>query len=162
LEELIRAGLELPAFSTLDEMAGRIRVEVNRAIFDQILARMTSGDRDRLTALLDVVWPDHTSAFNRLKKPAKRATWSHFKVQIAHLRWVDSLGDTGAWFDGIAPSKIADFAGEASAGDAAVLGRRHRSLPPVGVWLSTAATPVRASAAVARSARRRHPEASRR
>jgi hypothetical protein len=46
LEELIRAGLELPAFSTLDEMASRIRLEVNRAIFDQILARMTSGDCD--------------------------------------------------------------------------------------------------------------------
>jgi len=28
------------------------------AIFDQILAHMTVRDRDHLTALLDVVWPD--------------------------------------------------------------------------------------------------------
>lgn len=121
LEELIRAGYELPAFRTLDEMASRIRLDVNRAIFDRILTRMTAADRDRLERLLDVVWPEHTSAFNRLKKAAKRASWSQFKAQLAHLRWVDELGDTDAWFDGIAPSKIADFAGEASAGDAAVL-----------------------------------------
>lgn len=102
-------------------MASRIRFEVNREIFEQILTRMTAEDRDRRERLLDVVWPEHTSAFNRLKKAAKRASWSQFKAQLAHLRWVDELGDTDAWFDGIAPSKIADFAGEASAGDAAVL-----------------------------------------
>jgi hypothetical protein len=38
-----------------------------------------------------------------------------------HLRWVDSLGDTDAWLDGIAESKIADFAGEAMAADAGVM-----------------------------------------
>ena len=121
LEELVRGGYELPAFRTLDDMASRIRLEVNRLIFDQILTRMSRVDRERIERLLEVVWPAHTSAFNRLKKAAKRASWSQFKAQLEHLRWVDSLGDTDAWFDGIAPSKIADFAGEASAGDAAVL-----------------------------------------
>ena len=121
LEELVRAGLELPGFSTLDKMAGRIRSEVNRGIFDRILARITPADRGRLAILLDVVWPERTSAFDRLKRPAKRASWSRFKQQVAHLRWVDSLGDTDVWFEGIAPSKIADFAGEAAAGDAAVM-----------------------------------------
>jgi len=36
--------------------------------------------------------------------------------------WVDSLGDTAAWLEGVAESKIADFAGEAWAADAAVMG----------------------------------------
>ena len=40
---------------------------------------------------------------------------------MAHLRWVDSLGDTEAWLEGIAESKIADFAGEAAAADAGVM-----------------------------------------
>jgi hypothetical protein len=40
---------------------------------------------------------------------------------VDHLRWVDSLGDTGAWLEGMAESKIADFAGEAAAADAAVM-----------------------------------------
>ncbi|MEV5498585.1 hypothetical protein AB0M50_24625 [Nonomuraea fuscirosea] len=34
---------------------------------------------------------------------------------------MDSLGDTGVWLEGVATGKIADFAGEAAAGDAVVL-----------------------------------------
>jgi hypothetical protein len=37
---------------------------------------------------------------------------------VEHLRWVDSLGDTGVWLEGVAESKIADFAGEGMAADA--------------------------------------------
>jgi hypothetical protein len=56
-----------------------------------------------------------------LKQPAGRASWSGFREQVAHLRWVDSLGDTEAWLEGVAESKIADFAGEAAAADAGVM-----------------------------------------
>ena len=63
--------------------------------------------------------------FNRLKQPAGRASWSGFREQVAHLRWVDSLGDTEAWLEGIAESKIADFAGEAMAADAGGDARRR-------------------------------------
>ena len=45
-----------------------------------------------------------------------------FREQVPHLRWVDSLGDTEAWLEGVAESKIADFAGEAAAADAGVMG----------------------------------------
>jgi hypothetical protein len=37
------------------------------------------------------------------------------------LRWVDSLGHTETWLEGVAESKIADFAGEAQAADAGVM-----------------------------------------
>ena len=43
-------------------------------------------------------------------------------MQIEHQRWVEDLGDSRAWWQGVAPSKIADFAGEAAAADAAVMG----------------------------------------
>lgn len=42
---------------------------------------------------------------------------------MAGLDQVDALGDTDAWLDGIAPSKIADLAGEADAQDADILSR---------------------------------------
>ena len=84
LKVLVRESLELPGFSTLDESAARIRAEVNAGMFARILAR-----------------------------PAGRASWSHFREQVAHMAWVDSLGDSAGWLDGIAESKIADFAGEA-------------------------------------------------
>jgi hypothetical protein len=54
---------------------------------------------------------------NRLKKPARRATWSRFKAQAEYLDEVDELGDTAWWAEGAAPGKIADFAGEAAAQD---------------------------------------------
>ncbi|WP_327153331.1 DUF4158 domain-containing protein [Streptomyces tubercidicus] len=47
LEELVRATCELPAFRTLDEMAARIRREVNEGIFATVRSRMTMEDRAR-------------------------------------------------------------------------------------------------------------------
>ena len=61
--------------------------------------------------------------FNRLKKPAQRATWSRFKAQAEYLDEVDELGDTAYWLEGVAPAKIADFAGEAAAQDVDTLSR---------------------------------------
>ncbi|MFF6851766.1 DUF4158 domain-containing protein [Streptomyces antimycoticus] len=121
LEELVRATCELPAFRTLDEMAARVRREVNEDIFATVRSRMTMEDRARVQGLLEVGGLDRKSGLNRLKKPAKRPSWSHLKEQHKQLQWVDGLGDTDAWLEGIAPGKIADFAVEAGALDAAEL-----------------------------------------
>jgi Domain of unknown function (DUF4158) len=122
LEHLVQASLELPAFSTLDEMATRVRAEINSGIFQMIRSRLGPGGRARLEALL-VVGPDGESDLARLKRPARRASWSRFKEQRRHLEWVDGLGPAAAWVEGVAASKIADFAAEADVGDADVLGR---------------------------------------
>ncbi|GAA3511458.1 TnpA family transposase [Streptosporangium album] len=84
---------------------------------------MSQEERTGLLGLLEVVdvGPGNKTLFNRLKQSAKRATWSHFRKQTAHLEWVDSLGDTGVWLEGVATGKVADFAGEAAAADAGVL-----------------------------------------
>ncbi|TDD06011.1 DUF4158 domain-containing protein [Nonomuraea diastatica] len=120
--ELLRRRLELLGYTTLEDLATSIRAEVNAAIFATILRRMGEAGRARMEGLL-VVGPDGKSTFNRLKKPAQRATWSRFREQVKWLDLVDALGDTDAWLDGIAPSKIADFAGEADAQDADTLSR---------------------------------------
>ena len=122
LEMLVKASLELPGFSTLNAMASQLRGEVNTEVFERIAGRMTLGEARRLDVLLDVVGPSRTTAFNRLKQSAGRASWSAFREQVAHMAWVDSLGDTTVWLEGIAESKIADFGGEAWAADAAVMG----------------------------------------
>lgn len=51
----------------------------------------------------------------------KRASWSAFREQVQYLAWVDSLGETDVWLEGVAETKIADFAGEAAAADAGVM-----------------------------------------
>jgi hypothetical protein len=102
---LVKESLELPAFSTLDAMAVRIRREVNTAMFERIDSRIGLPDRVGLEALREVAGPTAKSPFNRLKQPAGRASWSGFREQVAHLRWVDSLGDTEAWLEGVAGVK---------------------------------------------------------
>ena len=44
LERLVEASLELPAFSTLDELAAAIRAEVNAGIFAGVRSRMGAGE----------------------------------------------------------------------------------------------------------------------
>ncbi len=122
LELLVKESLELPGYSTLDEMATRIRHEVNSAIFARIVGRMTETERAGVDALLHVGGPSHRSGHYRLKQAAGRASWSAFRAQVAHMAWVDSLGDAGAWLEGVAEAKIADFAGEAKAADAEIMG----------------------------------------
>jgi hypothetical protein len=97
-------------------------------MFERVAGRIALPDRVGLENLLDVVGPGPTTPYNRLKQPAGKASWSGFREQVEHLRWVDSLGDTGAWLEGIAESKIADFAGEAMAADAAAALRRARRI----------------------------------
>ncbi|MFD7106014.1 Tn3 family transposase [Streptomyces celluloflavus] len=121
IEELVRTTCELPAFRTLDEMAAWIRREVNEDIFATVRSRMTFEDGARLAGLLDVGGLEGKSGLNRLKKPAKRPSWSHPKEQHKQLQWVDGLGGADEWREGIAPGKIADFAAEAGALDAAEL-----------------------------------------
>jgi hypothetical protein len=121
LEKVVGAGLELPAFSTLDAMASAVRKEVNASICAGIHDRMSAVERAGLLRLLEERDADGTTPYNRLKKFARNPTWSHFKRLIAQLEWLDALGDTGAWTDGVAPRKVTDFAGEADAADASEL-----------------------------------------
>ncbi|WP_367134058.1 MULTISPECIES: DUF4158 domain-containing protein [Streptomyces] len=121
LEKVVEAGLELPGFSTFDKMASKIRTEVNASICAGIHDRMSGAQRAGLLRLLEERDSDGTTLFNRLKKPAKGPTWSHFKNLTRRLDWLDELGDTDAWMDGVAAGKITDFAGEADAADASEL-----------------------------------------
>ncbi|MBA8953172.1 hypothetical protein HNR61_004822 [Actinomadura namibiensis] len=123
LERLVEHSLELPGFTTLDEMAARIRAEVNAQIFTAVSARLGEEGRARLQALLAVAGTDGKSMFHRLKKPAQRATWSRFKAQADYMAEIDRIGDTWAWLEGVAPTKIADFDGEAAAQDVDTLSR---------------------------------------
>jgi hypothetical protein len=122
LELLVKESLELPGYSTLDELAARIRHEVNTELFTRIVGRMTETERAGLEGLMEVGGPSRRSGHYRLKQAAGRASWSAFRVQVDHLSWVDSLGDTSRWLEGVAESKIADFAGEARAADAEIMG----------------------------------------
>ncbi|MDX2939022.1 DUF4158 domain-containing protein [Streptomyces ipomoeae] len=121
LEKVVEAGLELPAFSTFDATASMVRREVNAAICAGIHDRMSAVERAGLLRLLEERDADGTTQYNRVKKPAQAPSWSHFKRLLTQLDWVDALGDTPVWMDGVASRKITDFAGEADSLDASEL-----------------------------------------
>jgi len=70
-EELVRGRCEIPGYSTLDDMAARIRME-------------------------QVDPKTRRSLYDALKQPAGAARVSKFKEHLAHLAWADSLGPTAA------------------------------------------------------------------
>jgi hypothetical protein len=76
LEQLVHDGYELPGYTTLDEMAAAIRREVNDHLFATIWERIRPGDRLKLDLLLEVPPGERFSPFDRLKKTARRATWT--------------------------------------------------------------------------------------
>ncbi|MFD7065395.1 Tn3 family transposase [Streptomyces sp. NPDC059906] len=115
LEKVVEAGLELPAFSTFGTMASALRKEVNAGICGGIHDRKSAFERAGLLRLPEERESDDTTLYNRLKKPSQGPTWSHFKNLAKPLEWVDGLGDTGVWMDGVAAGKITDFAGETDA-----------------------------------------------
>jgi hypothetical protein len=121
LEELIRARCELPAYSTLDRLAGRIRAEVNGDIFERVHGRMGPIDRVRLLSLLERDPIAKRSGFDRLKQTAPAATLSKFREHLELLTWLDAVGATDAWLAGLPAAKVSHFGGEAQVLDASEL-----------------------------------------
>ncbi|MCX4481936.1 DUF4158 domain-containing protein [Streptomyces cellulosae] len=79
LEKVVGAGLELPAFSTLDAMASTCRKEVNSSNCMGIPDRVSAVERAGLLRLLEERDPDGTTQYTRLNKSTQSPTWSHFK-----------------------------------------------------------------------------------
>ncbi|MGW0807950.1 DUF4158 domain-containing protein [Nonomuraea sp. NPDC002799] len=120
LEELAKNSCEFPAFSTLDDLAAQVRTEVNGAIFTLAYGRMGFDDHARMLAMLEVDPATGRSGHDRAKKSAPRATVTKLRQQLDHLAWLDGMaGGSDAWLKGVPASKIAHFAAEARALDAA-------------------------------------------
>ena len=64
IEALIRHRAEVPAFSTLDWLVRRVRMLINRQIFGQILARLSTDGQARLDALLIATVERSRTIFN--------------------------------------------------------------------------------------------------
>jgi hypothetical protein len=113
IEELVKQRYELPAFSTLDRLAGNIRSITNTRLFEQVSHQLSIADRTYLDQLLLPVTADTQATLNLLKAPAKSATLSHMQQLQIKFDQLMSFGDAKRLLSGIAPSKIRSFAAQA-------------------------------------------------
>jgi TnpA family transposase len=134
VETLQDASIDLPAFSTLDRMVNRLRTEVHARIYNRVLVRATAERLAILDALLVKPASSTTTSFNRLKQTPGPATPTTIRLWIERLDWLAGLIDPDPLLEGIAHTKLRQFAAEAAALEVSELldiaqpGKRHTLL----------------------------------
>ena len=134
IEALQAASMDLPAFSTLDRLVNRLRAEVHAQIYNRVAARVTAEHAAVLDALLVRPTNSTTTEFNRLKLTPGPATPTTILLWIERLAWLTGLLDPDPLLEGIAHTKLRQFAAEAAALDVGDVrdisqpGKRHTLL----------------------------------
>ena len=113
IERLIEQRFELPAFSTLDRLVGRVRHHVHEQLYDQITHGLSPSDIGRLERLLSV--DDAHSDFSRMKATPRGASLQHMRQWSQRLDWLESILETTPLVASLANTKIQQFAAEARA-----------------------------------------------
>jgi hypothetical protein len=114
IETLTHANVELPAFSTLDRIAGHLRQQVHADLYRSITASLSEEQAARLDALLEVPPGESVSAVARLKESLGPATLKHIRRWTQRLAQLDDIIDPKPFLAGIAHTKSRQFAAEAS------------------------------------------------
>jgi len=124
IERLVEQRFELPAFSTLDRLVGRVRHHVHQQLYDQITQGLSLADIGRLEALLDV--RHGRTDFNRIKATPRGASLQHMRQWSQRLGWLEAILTTAPLLAGIASTKVQQFAAEARALDVLDMRRIQR------------------------------------
>jgi hypothetical protein len=106
--------IDLPAFSTLDRLAGHLRAEVHDRIFRTVASRLTGEQTAALDALLVCLAGVTTTDFNRLKQMPGPATHSALRGWTDRLNWLLGLPDPEPLLADVAHTKLRQFASEAA------------------------------------------------
>lgn len=126
--DIINAGLgaltqhrfAIPAFSTIDRLARRVRATVNTAIARGIDARLSDAQRERVEHLLELQ-ADGKSLQFRMKRHARKDSASNLRALLDHLEFLGGLVELDGVLDGVPELKRRHLAAEAQALDAGEL-----------------------------------------
>lgn len=124
IEHLVEQRFELPAFSTLDRLVGRVRHHVHQRLYDQITQRLSPAACERLDTLLTV--RNGRTDFSRMKATPRGASLQHLRQWSQRLDWLESILTTRPLVAGIASTKVQQFAAEARALDVLDMQRIQR------------------------------------
>jgi len=120
LENITNLRYELPKFSHLDRIVCRVRNAVNQDIFEKIYKRLIHNNKIQvLGKILKKDATENFTPYQRIKTLPKKVTINNFKNLISHHNWLMSFGDISPYLKDISKIKIAQFAEEARALDAA-------------------------------------------
>ncbi len=113
IEVLIQQRYELPAFSQFERLVGHIRAEVNAALFQRVVTRLTDEERTILDQLLVVDPTERQSPLNVLKQGPGSPSISHMRELRDRLTQLKSIIDVQRLLADILPTKIVHFGSEA-------------------------------------------------
>lgn len=134
VEALVKANVELPAFSTLDRLVGNLRQEVHETLYQRITGALSHEQRQTLDALLDVPEGERLNGFSRLKQSPGPPTLKHLRAWTERLAKLDGILDPRPFLNEIPHTKVRQFAAEAAAlesgdlRDVCLPGKRHALL----------------------------------
>jgi len=136
IEELIRNYYELPAFSTLERAANRIRVSINRSFFKIIFNSLDEDLKKRIDKLFenkdmkektDETFENEDESqytlWNKVKKDPSSPTVRHLRELVKHLTWLKGQNISTKNLENIPYVKIKQFALEAKTLDASKIKR---------------------------------------
>ena len=115
VEALQASATDLPAFSSLDRLVNRLRAEVHGRMYDRVAVRLVAEYTAVLDALLAKPPDSTTTGFNRLKQAPGPATPKTVRLWTDRLDWLGGLIDPDPLLEGIAHTKLRQFAAEAAA-----------------------------------------------
>nr|WP_255290531.1 DUF4158 domain-containing protein [Bacillus cereus] len=126
IEELIKERYELPAFSTLDRLARRVRTLVNSQLCHIVMTRLSKQEKHKLDELLYTSQETKHSGFNYFKELPKSPSISHMKELQNKLDFITSfMSNIEELLKEIPNSKIKHFASEALVLDASEIKDFH-------------------------------------
>lgn len=119
LEELVSLRYELPAFSTLDRIAGNAKATVNRKIFEEVKQKLEkSGLINVIDNLLKLIpLEGYTSYYQAFKQLPKSPSFKNFKNLLEHHTFLMEIGDFSQHLDQIPSLKFTQFVEEAKSLD---------------------------------------------
>lgn len=117
IDELVKANIDLPAFSTLDRLVNHLRQQVHEEIFVQATQGLSEQQQTVLTGLLRLSARKRLTGFTRLKQSPGTPTNPRVREWSDRLDWLTALPDPAPFLKDIAFTKIRQFAAEASANE---------------------------------------------
>ncbi|MGF1600438.1 MAG: Tn3 family transposase [Thermosynechococcaceae cyanobacterium] len=123
IEELIKSRFELPAYSTLDQLAMTIRYNTHEQLFEQVSTQLSQAEQIYLDQLIKPQSEEAELTLNQLKAPPKKATLSHLKELQSKYESLMSFAEAQRILAELTPAKIKYFAAQAQALDVAELSK---------------------------------------